>query len=101
MRQPFAPVYGGTVAVSATTTSASGTLGAAGTAATALLVSNAGTVAVAVRVGTGAQTATIADCVILGGQSRVLAKAPGADTVAAITASGSATVYVTPGEGGV
>lgn len=62
-------------------------------------VYNAGTAVVFVRWGTGAQTATTADMPVVPGAVEVFAKAPADDTFAGITASSTATVYITCGEG--
>jgi hypothetical protein len=52
-----------------------------------------------VRIGEGAQTATIADTPIQSGESLVVQKAGGDDTVAHISADGT-TLHIQPGEGG-
>lgn len=98
---PLTPLPGAGQSISATTTSASVTLNAVGAAATRVEIVNSGTTPVAVRIGAGAQTAVAADYVILGGQSRIISKAPGNDTVAAIMLSGTATIYVSPLQGGI
>ena len=91
---PFAP--GATATINATTTSASASVNAN---VTTLEVQNAGSAAAFIRVGTGAQTAVATDYPILAGQSKLITKAIGADTVAAITGTGTTTIYVTSGEG--
>lgn len=62
-------------------------------------VYNAGTATVFVRWGTGAQTATTADMPVVPGVVELFSKAPADDTFAGITASSTATVYITCGEG--
>ena len=52
-----------------------------------------------VRIGEGAQIATIADTPIQSGESLVVQKAGGDDTVAHISADGT-TLHIQPGEGG-
>lgn len=88
-----------TVSASATTSSAagSGTLNAANTT---MEINNAGTVTVFVRWGTGAQTATTSDYPVQAGHCKLVNKGQ-ATNVAAITASGSATVYFTDGNGDI
>lgn len=95
---PFTPLQGKGQPISASTTSASITLDAAGVAANQLAIYNAGSVLAFVRVGIGAQTATSADLFIPPGAFITITKGRG-DTVAAITASSTATIYVMPGEG--
>lgn len=95
----FSPSFGKGQSISATTSSSSVTLTEPGiTGCSALHVYNSGTGAVFVRWGVGAQTATTADMPIPPGGTRIFNKDV-ADTVAAITASGTATVYVMPGQG--
>jgi len=60
---------------------------------------NAGTQIVFCRWGAGAQTATTSDMPLIPGVVETFSKAPGDDTFAGITASSTATVYVTCGEG--
>ena len=62
---------------------------------------NSGTTNVChVRIGTGAQTATVADLPVLPGESIIVQKGEGEDTLAHISASGT-TLHVQTGEGGV
>lgn len=66
---------------------------------TTIRVVNAGTASIAFRFGAGAQTAVFAtDTVMLAGTVEIFS-CGFADTFAAITASSTATVYVTSGEG--
>lgn len=97
IRSPFMADRGGNQSVSGTTTSASVTVRAD---AKSVRVVNTGSVVVFVRIGTSTQTATAADVPVRGGSDLILAKGDGEDTVAVITASSTATVYVQPGEGG-
>lgn len=53
-----------------------------------------------VRIGTGAQTATVADLPVLPNSSVIVQKAEGEDTLAHISAAGT-TLHVQTGEGGV
>jgi hypothetical protein len=102
----FTPNFGGTQTISATTTSSSVTLtNGVDTSNTALLFNNAGTGTAFCRWGSGAQTALTTDVPILASTVQVFFKPPvpiGQGTnqaVACITASGTATVYVTTGFG--
>lgn len=53
-----------------------------------------------VRIGEGAQTATVADIPVRGASEVIIRKADGADTLAHISATGT-TLNVATGEGGV
>lgn len=92
----FSPKLGAGQTISATTTSSSVT--GLDTTKSELLLTNDGAVTVFVRWGVGAQTATSADMPMLANTSRIVFK-DAADTVAAITASGTASVRVIPGFG--
>lgn len=95
----FNPAFGKQQAISATTSSSSVTLTEPGiTGCAALCLYNAGSVIAFARWGVGAQTATTSDMPLPPGTLQVFNKYD-ADTVAAITSSGSATVYVMPGQG--
>jgi hypothetical protein len=95
MGQPFR-ANGATVALSATTTSSNAAILAD---ATSVRVVNLGTVATHLAFGSaGALAATTADLVLGPNESVTLFKGA-ASRVAARTATGTATVYVTPGEG--
>ena len=93
----FNPKAGATQTVSATTTSASVTVDAD---CPNVVITTVGSVAVHVRMGKGAQTATTSDFVVHGNATINLFKGWDVDTIAIRTASGTATVYVTPGTGG-
>ena len=95
--QAFAP--GATITLSVTGSSGTGSIASN---ANSLEIQNAGSVIVFVRVGASASvgSAVITDYPILPGMSKIITKAYGADTIAAIGASaGPTTVYVTSGEG--
>jgi hypothetical protein len=96
----FAPKRGETVNIAATATSASVTLSDSATNSSNMRVYNAGPSTVFLRVGVAAQTASAtADMPIPAGGVENFYKGK-ADTVAAVCASGgTATVYLTPGEG--
>lgn len=99
--QAFSPVgFGKTLTISASTTNAQASFGYSDATnnGTALLV-NAGAATVFVRWGGAAQTATTSDLPVLSGQS-VVVDVSGAQHFAAITASGTATLYVVPGNNG-
>jgi hypothetical protein len=95
--RPFNPQYGANQSVTAAGTSASITIDAN---SKSVRVVNTGSTNVAhFRIGTGAQTATAADCPILPGESLIVSKAEGQDTLAYISGSGT-TLQVQTGEGG-
>ena len=89
---PFTP--GATTTISVTTTSGTGTLTGEGTA---VEIQNAGSVTVFVTFGAVATVA--AGYPILAGQSKVVSRNTGQATLAAITASSTATLYATVGDG--
>lgn len=91
---------GPTLTISGTTTSAGSTWAQSVAANSPVVrVVNAGTVVVFVRTGKGAQTATATDVAIPAGGAVVLLKGND-DGFAAICATGTASVYATPGYGG-
>lgn len=97
----FSPAVGLTQQIAGTVASASVTLTAVGTRCPQIKITNSGTTNAYIRVGAGAQTATLADTPLRGGDSIVLdVGGDAANTVAAIMASGTATIDVTPGYGG-
>lgn len=93
--QPFSPC-GATVSLSATTSSSNANITAGNSA---LRVVNSGTGVAFIRWGVGTQTAVVTDLPILPSSMEVFGIPIGANNVAAITATGTATVYATPGEG--
>lgn len=98
---PFTPNFSKTKSISVTSTTASVTLDAtdSGTGNMVMRIANAGTATAFVRWGNGAQTALVTDLPILSGTVEVFSKTDNVDTVAAITSSGTATLYITCGEG--
>jgi hypothetical protein len=95
MSDPFQPMPGKSTSIPANATSASASVPAD---AKSLRIYNAGTVPVFIRWGRGSQTAVTTDMALAPGSVELFYKGA-ADTVAAICASGSATVYLTPGAG--
>jgi hypothetical protein len=92
----FQPDAGSTVTLAATTTSASVSIPLT---APSMYVYNAGTSTVYVRWGKGAQTASATtDMPIPSNAIQTFGK-QGADTFAAVCATGTATVSISPGEG--
>lgn len=90
---------GPTLSISATTTSAGGTWTQPVAANSPVVrIVNSGSVVVFVRTGKGAQTATSADVAIAPNAAAVLFLGND-DGIAAICATGTATVYATPGYG--
>lgn len=96
MKPNFAPQFGSGQAISASTTSAS--VNGVDTFCEDLYVVNDGSVTAFLRWGVGAQTATTADFPLPGGSAQVVRK-KNANTVAAITASGTTTIRIIPGSG--
>lgn len=86
--------YGNTATLSGTTTSSSGTVPKE---TNSMRVVNAGAVVIFVKTGNGAATATTAETAVNAGDDVILYKDPTHDTVAVITASSTATVYVAAG----
>lgn len=97
--QPFTPKIGKSFSLSASTTSAAQSLDSVQAGAKSWRIYNAGNVPVFVKWGSGAQTATTAAVPLAPGAVEVFGKLDSWDGVAVITASGTATVYFTPGEG--
>jgi len=97
---PFQAVSGGNQLVTTGAASASVTVK---TPTKSVRVVNTGSTNVGhVRVGSGTQTATTADIPVLPGESLVLHKADDDETVAYIqAASGTTTMQIQPGQGGV
>ena len=97
--QPFSLGVGNTLSLTATTSGASVTLNASGAASQCIRIYNAGTVAAYLRASLGASTpSTSTDLPIPPGGVEVFSKGD-CDTISAITATGSAALYITPGEG--
>ena len=89
------PINTSTKTISATSTSSSTALFTTGKA-NALLVQNAGTNTVFIRVGTGTQTAVLTDLPILNGNSRIIKIEPAGLEIGCIcAATETATVHAT------
>lgn len=86
--------YGNTATLSGTTSSSSGTVPKD---TNSIRVVNAGAVPVFIKTGNGSATATTSSTPIAAGADVPLYKDPTHDTVAVITASSTATVYVAAG----
>lgn len=99
MLDTFAPYYGQTFSVAATTTSAN--TATLNTAAKSVRIVNTGTVAVHFRIGEASQTATTSDPVVGPSSSIVVMKPEGHGNIAIRTNTGTATVFVTPGDYGL
>ncbi len=94
----FSPEYGTGVTISATTTSAQASLTGNGSL---IRVTNLGTALVFIKVGTGTVTAAATDTALPSGQSMTICRTPVGslhNVIAAVTASGTATVYAITGE---
>ena len=97
IRAPFQPQRGANQVT--TPGAASGSVNIDKSSKSVRLV-NAGANICHVRIGTGVQTATTSDMPILAGQSIIVQKGDGEDTLAHISAAGT-TLHVQTGEGGV
>ena len=97
MNNPFQPQRGANQVVSPGATSASVAINA-NTQAVRLV--NSGSNICYARIGTGPQTATTADMPIVSGESIVVRKGDGENTIAYISAAGT-TLNIQPGEGGI
>lgn len=95
----FAPEFGGGASIAATTTSASATLTGNSVNDTEMVVYNPGTTLAFCRWGVGAQTAVAGDAIVPPGTIQAFYKGRGANTVACIMVTGSATIYLSPGFG--
>lgn len=96
----FTPQPGGVVAIAATTTSASGTLSAAGAQANHICIWNPGTTPARIRFSKGAADPALAtDYAIAPSSKEIIGKPIGYDTVNVKMDTGTATVEFTPGEG--
>lgn len=92
----FSPQFGAGTSISVTTSSSS--VSSLDTTCTEVLLTNDSTTGCYVRWGVGAQTATTGDLYLPPNTTQCFFKGP-ADTVAAITASGSTTVRLIVGKG--
>jgi hypothetical protein len=96
---PFTPL-GVTVAISVTTTTASGEITTMNDASGKdLRIYNAGSATAFLDFGSSGIVATTADMPVPSGAVEVISVGPGVTHVAAITASGTATLYITAGRG--
>jgi hypothetical protein len=94
MSLPFSPYYNATVILSGTTTTSNAAITAT---CNALRIVNIGTVATFINLGTdNTVAATNNDFVVGPNESVVISKGANYSYIAALTASGTATVYVTP-----
>lgn len=92
---PFSP--GATTSLAVSTVSSRVALGSNGST---LEVQNAGTTTIFVKLGTSSVDAAVTDYPIQSGQSKVISRDRNNQShIAAVTASGSGTLYVTAGEG--
>lgn len=94
--QTFNPAYTQGTTISVTTTSAAVLRGRG---SQSLCLTNLGTTVCYVRVSSGTVAATAADYPVLGGSQVTITKAEDMDTVSAVTASGTTSLHVMPGEG--
>lgn len=101
--KPFTPVDDATASISATTSSARAAIRLQPTGAHQARLYNAGSATVFWAAGDGAVTAAATDVPLPSGAIEVVtilnASASPATHVAAITASGTATLYITTGQG--
>ncbi|MES2323276.1 MAG: hypothetical protein V4633_13510 [Pseudomonadota bacterium] len=91
----FMPKGDATVTIAVTVASASGTIDSN---SSAVRIHNAGTALAFIRFSTGASTAVTTDMPIASGATETFTKGT-ANTISAIAESGTATLYVTNGEG--
>lgn len=109
---PFGPNFSKTKSISVSNSSSSATLDATDVSSTptpasagpsgghsVMRIVNAGPSTVFIRFGVGAQTAVTGDMPMLSGTVEVFSKAGDVDTIAAITAASTSTIYITCGEG--
>jgi len=97
IRAPFEPRRGANQVFGITPVSGSTSIDPK---AKSIRIVNSGANLCYIRVGTGAQTASTADMVVLGNTSVIVSKGEGEDTIAAISPSGT-TLHVQTGEGGI
>lgn len=92
---PFTPA--GTATLAVTSTTGSVILSGAGSS---VEVQNTGLVMMFIKLGSSTVTAATTDYPVPAGQSKVIGRNPNTDLyIAAITASGTTTLYATTGEG--
>lgn len=97
IRAPFQPKRGANQVLTPAAASASVNIDA--TCKSVRLV-NSGAAICHIRIGAGTQTATTADLPVRSGESVIVSKADGEDTLAHISATGT-TLHIQPGEGGI
>lgn len=95
--RPFQPV-GASTSISATTSSASAAITGVPRGTSTVRIVNSGTVVVFLKFGTSGVTAAVTDMPMLGGTVETFQIRNDITHVAAITSSGTATVYITSGE---
>lgn len=98
MLRPFRGRRGGNQIIAGSTTSQSRSLDPS--AQSVRIFNPSGQIAY-VRIGTGAQTAASTDTPVGNGQSLILTKADGEDTIAVVLAASTGNVHVQDGDGGV
>ena len=96
---PFTPSPGKTVSIAATTSSGATAINMATGLQTQIMVANSGTTVAFVNWATSAAVATSANIPIMPGHAVVLSIPATTASVAAIMASGTATIYFAPGIG--
>lgn len=97
MSFPYSPFFDATVTISASTTTARGEITVD---CQCLRIVNIGTVATFVKLGGVTVEATNNDFVLAPNEAVLISKGSNYSHLAALTASGTATVYVTPCTGG-
>ena len=95
--RPFQPFYGDNQSVNATATPATITLGAR---TTSVRLINTGAKTAFIRIGRGSQTASLADCPIIGGKEIILFKDEDQDTLSYI-APENTVLLIQTGIGGI
>lgn len=97
MSFPYSPFFDATVIISASTSNARGAITVD---CQCLRIVNIGTVATFIKLGDATVEATNNDFVLAPNEAVLISKGANYSYVAALTASGTATVYVTPCTGG-
>ena len=96
-QRPFVP-SGDTVSISVTSSTGSTSVSTTGSSESVLLTNAGGTLCFVVF-GTTSATATTAGIPVLPGAAVIVSRTGSQDKVAASTASGTTTLYITPGYG--
>lgn len=97
IRAPFQPKRGANQVLTPAAASASVSIDSV---SKSVRLVNSGANICHVRIGSGAQVATVADMPVRAGESVVVSKGDGESTLAHISAAGT-TLHVQPGEGGI